>query len=153
GDLPGHVIFRRAGRAHGAVFRRGDRRAVERTGAAAMPMLLPIFADVETSRHRRTAGVPARPCVFHNWNNRLCLRNSRFYSTQTDPNSLANPNLSFNHRASKPGGRAMSRMGIFLVVAVWLSLVAPARPASAADLVLKAPTAAPAFDWTGFYVG
>src|SRR5262249_52322035 len=58
GDLPEHVIFRRAGRAHGAVFRCGDRSAVERTGAAAMG--LPIVASDQTSRARaRTVAVIA----------------------------------------------------------------------------------------------
>src|SRR5262249_49288036 len=58
GDLPEHVIFRRTGRAHGAVFRRGDRRAVERMGVAAMD--LPIVASDQTPRARaRTVGFTA----------------------------------------------------------------------------------------------
>src|SRR5262245_11583801 len=106
-----------------------------------MPMLLPIFASDETSRRRRTASTTAQFWLAYNWNNRLCVRNSRFYSTKPDPNSLANPNLSFHHRAPKSGGRAMSWTKIFLLAAVWLALVAPERPAAAADmgLLLKAP--------------
>ena len=42
---------------------------------------------------------------------------------------------------------------VFLFWGVFLALVALERPAAAADLVLKAPAAMPAFDWTGFYIG
>src|SRR5262249_16499540 len=129
-----------------------------------MPMLLPIFASDETSRRGRTASATARLWLTHNWNNRLCIRHSRFYSTQTDPNALAKPNLSFNHRASRSGGRAMSRMGMFLGAAMALRLVTPTRwtaavlaaPAMAAEVAVKAPLRAPilqADDWTGLYVG
>src|SRR5262249_43937806 len=55
GDLPEQSSFRRAGRAHGAVFRCGDRGELsKRTGAAAMPVFLPIFASNQPSRARAT---------------------------------------------------------------------------------------------------
>ena len=63
GDLPEHVIFRRAGCAHGAVFRCGDRRAVERKGAAAMG--LPIVASDQTPRARaRTIAFVAAVAIY-----------------------------------------------------------------------------------------
>ena len=43
---------------------------------------------------RRT--VTARICAIYNWHGRLYIRNSRFYSTRTDPNSFANPNFSLH---------------------------------------------------------
>src|SRR5262245_2579080 len=166
GDLPEQSSFRRAGRALGAVFRCGDRGELSSgRGTTAMPLLLPIFASDETSRRGRTASVTARRWLTRNWNNRLCIRHSRFYSTQTGPNALAKPNLSFNHRASRSGGRAMSRMGIFLGAAMALALVMPTRwtaafvaaaPAMAAEIAVKAPWQPPivqAYDWTGLYVG
>src|SRR5262249_29379203 len=157
--------FRRAGRALGAVFRCGDRGELSSgRGTTAMPMLSPIFASDETSRRGRTASLTARLWLTHNRNNRLCIRHSRFYSTRTGPNALAKPNLSFNHRASRSGGRAMTRMGIFLGAAMALALVMPTRwtaallaaPAMAAEVAVKAPWQAPvvqAYDWTGLYVG
>src|ERR1700756_2565870 len=45
----------------------------------------------------------------------------------------------------------MRRLPITLVAA--MSAVAFMRPASAADLPVKAPIASPVYDWTGFYIG
>src|SRR5262249_39533638 len=129
-----------------------------------MPLLLPIFASYERACRRRTASATARLWLTRNWNNRLCIRHSRFYSTQTGPNALAKPNLSFNHRASRSGGRAMSRMGIFFSAAMALALVTPTRwtaallaaPAMAAETAVEAPGPSPpgpAYDAAGLYRG
>jgi high affinity Mn2+ porin len=95
----------------------------------------------------------------------LYIRNSRFFSARTGPNSFGNPNLSLHHRALNSGGCAVSRIRIFLVAAMGLALVMPtgwtaalmvAAPAMAADMAVKAPWQAPivqAYDWTGLYVG
>ena len=106
-----------------------------------MPMLLPISASDEASFRPRTASATARICAIYNWHNRLYIRNSRFYSTRTDPNSFANPNLSLHHRPLHSGGRAMSRIRIFLVAAMWLA----AAPAMAAEVAMpvKAPWQVP----------
>jgi high affinity Mn2+ porin len=132
-----------------------------------MPVLLPIFASDEASCRPRIASASARICAIYNWHTRLYIRNSRFYSTRIDPNSFANPNLWLHHRALNSGGRAMSRIRIFLVAAMGLAVVMPARwsaaflavaPAMAAEVSMpvKAPWQVPvvqSYDWTGLYVG
>src|SRR5262249_28910330 len=90
-----------------------------------MPLLLPISDDASCGL--RTAGATARICAIYNWYSRLHIRNSRFYSTRNDPNSFANPNLSLHHRAGNSGGRAMSRIRIFLVAAMGLAVVMPTQ--------------------------
>ena len=129
--------------------------------------LWPISASDEAPCRRRTVSAAARICAIHDWYNRLYIRNSRFFSTRSDPNSFANPNLSLHHRALHSGERAMSRIRIFLVAAIGLAVVMPTQwtaallavaPAKAAEgaMPVKSPwqvSAVQAYDWTGLYVG
>src|SRR5262245_3136575 len=129
-----------------------------------MALLWSISASDEAS-WPRLANASARACVTYIRYTRLYFRNSRFYSTRTDPNSVANPNLSRHHRGLNWVGVPMSRIRFFLVAAMALAVVTPTRwsaaflavaPAMAAEMPVKAPWQAPvvqAYDWTGLYVG